>query len=60
MSPDLAKDKEKEKDDGDTSERAISPTGTSPRHRPEFLLSKLSPSASPNSLSLPLSNCPKF
>ena len=50
MSPDLAKEK-----DEDTGERATS----SPRHRPELLLSRLSPSASPNSPSLPLPNRPK-
>ena len=56
MSPDLAKEKER---DEDTGERAISPAGTSPRHRHELLLSRLSPSASPNSPSLPLPNRPK-
>ena len=50
MSQDLAKEK-----DDDTGERATS----SPRHRPKLLLSRLSPSASPNSPSLPLPNRPK-
>ena len=55
VSRDLAKDKEKEKD-RDTGERAISPAGASPRHRPKLLLPSLSSSTSPyspTSMSLP-------
>ena len=59
MSRDLAKDKEKEMD-GDTGECAISPTGTSQRHRPELLLSGLSSSGFPHPPSLALSNHPEI
>ena len=55
MSRDLAKDKEKEMD-GDTGECAISPTGTSQKHRPELLLSGLSSSGFPYPPSLALPN----
>ena len=59
MSRDLAKDKEKEKD-RDTSERAISPAGASPRHRPKLLLPGLSSSTSPYSPSMSLPNHPEI
>ena len=61
MSRDLAKDKEKEKD-RDTGERAISPTGASPRQRPKLLLpglssstSSYSPTSLPNHPEIPFS-----